>query len=302
MNNYDRRQLRYFIAVAEELHFGNAARRLHMSQPPLSQQIALLEDDLGVQLFVRTKRKVEITPAGEQFLKDARTILSDMVKAGARARAVAEGQTGILRIGLNYSAPINPLLSSVFRQFTKHYPNVGLELHENTSAKQLDGLYHRSLDVCFIWSTRDDASAHIDITPLGKDELRLVMSSEHGFARKKRIVPADLRNQIIHITRRQTRTAFYDALIAACRKEGFEPDIRTDVIQVPFIMNIVAASQALSFIPDFFERIRPQHIQFRDCLFIPAAARHMPLSLAYRTHEESQLIKNFISVARKAAA
>jgi DNA-binding transcriptional LysR family regulator len=227
MNNYDRRQLRYFIAVAEELHFGNAAKRLHMSQPPLSQQIAALEYDLGVKLFVRSKRKVEITPAGEQFLKDARRILADMTAASARARAAAEGQTGTLRIGLNYSAPINPMLSAIFRRFTKHYPNVGLELHENTSAKQLDGLYQRSLDCCFIWATRDDTSKELSVLPLGKDELKLAIAREHSLSKKRKITAADLKGQTIYLTLRQTRTAFYDALLAACRRSGFDPDVRT---------------------------------------------------------------------------
>ncbi len=298
MSNFDRRQLRYFVAVAEELHFGNAARRLHISQPPLSQQIAALEDDLGVRLFERTKRKVEITPAGQQFLQDARAILDNMAKAASRVRAVAEGQTGMLRIGLNYSSPISPRLSAIFRRFIKLYPQVGMELHENTSAKQLDGLYHRSLDLCFVWPTRDDASPDIALQPLGNDELQLVAAREHPLARKPRFTAKDLRDQVIFLTLRQTRTDFYDALLAACRKEGFEPEIRTDIIQLPFIMNVVAAGQGVTFIPEFFSRIRPVGTVFRPCHFLPAAARVMPLSLAWRAHDPSPLVKNFVTAAK----
>jgi len=302
MSHFDRRQLRYFIAVAEELHFGNAARRLHLSQPPLSQQIAALESDLGVQLLVRTKRKVEITPAGQQFLKDARAILNDMEKAATRARATAMGQTGILRIGLNYSAPINPMLSAIFRRFSKAYPDVGLELHENTSAKQLDGLFQRRLDICFIWPTRDDAAPDIALHPLGKDELQLVTAREQKLATKRQITANDLRDQTIFLTLRQTRMAFYDALLAACRAAGFGPDIRTDIIQLPFIMNIVAARQGIAFIPAFFSRIRPEGTVFRPCSFVPKETRLMPLSIACRAHDDSPLVHHFIKAAKTVAA
>jgi DNA-binding transcriptional LysR family regulator len=103
------------------------------------------------------------------------------------------------------------------------------------------------------------------------------------------------------MTLRQTRTDFYDALIAACRKYGFEPTIRTDVIQVPFIMNIVSATQSLSFIPEFFERIKPDGVIFRPCDFIPHAKLIRPLSLAYRRNDTSPLMHNFIAIAKETA-
>jgi DNA-binding transcriptional LysR family regulator len=300
MSNFDRRQLRYFVAVAEELHFGNAARRLHISQPPLSQQIAALEVDLGVRLFERTKRKVDITAAGQQFLHDARLLLSDMDKAAVRARRAAAGQTGLLRVGLNYSAPISPNLSAIFRRFVKRYPHVGLELHENTSAKQLDGLYRRALDICFIWPTRDDAAPDITLYPLGKDPLCLVTAQENPLARIRNLKASDLRGQILFLTQRQTRMDFYDSLMANCRRAGFAPDIRTDIIQLPFIMNIVAARQGIAFIPKFFDRIRPQGTVFRPCGFLPQLARVMPLSLACRSHDSSPLVQNFLTAVKEA--
>ena len=239
-----------------------------------------------------------MTAAGQQFLKDARAILSAMEKAAATVRAVAFGQTGTLRIGLNYSAPINPLLSKIFRRFSKLYPHVGFNWHENTSGKQLDGLYHNTLDVCFIWPTRDDASPDISICLLGKDELQLVMAQEHPLAKKQRLAIKDLRDQTIFLTRRQTRMKFFDALTASCHAAGFEPNIRTDLIQLPFIMNVAAAQQGIAFIPDFFHRIRPEGTVFRLCNFLPIAMRQMPLSLATRIHDPSPLVRNFIEAAQ----
>ena len=297
MSNFDRRQLRYFVAVAEELHFGNAARRLHISQPPLSQQIAALEADLGARLFARTKRKVEITPAGQQFLIDARAILSDMAKAATRARAAAEGKTGLLRIGLNYTAPLNPVLSTIVHRFGRLYHEVQLELHENTSAKQLDGLYNRTLDLCFVWPTRDDFAPEISLRPVTRDLLRLAMNRDHPLSRKAALSAGDLKGFPIYLSLRQARAAFGDTLLDACRRAGFEPDIRTDVNQLPFILSIATAGQGLAFLPAFLARIKSRGILFRDCRFLPQSARAMPLTIAHRARDPSPLVNNFIAVA-----
>ena len=295
MNNFDRRQLRYFVAVAEELHFGNAARRLHISQPPLSQQIAALEADIGVKLFARTKRKVEITPAGQQFLTDARKILADIAKAATRAQAAAEGKTGLLRVGLNYTAPLSPALSAIVHRFGRLYPEVQLELHENTSAKQLDGLYRRTLDLCFIWPTRDDSSPEISIRPITRDPLRIAMNRNHPLARKSALTASDLKGFPIYLTLRRTRTEFYEALLKACRHAGFEPDVRTDIIQLPLILNVATAGHGVAFLPEFLARIRPQGILFRPCRFLPQSVCTMPLAVAYRTYDTSPLVRNFIA-------
>jgi DNA-binding transcriptional LysR family regulator len=154
------------------------------------------------------------------------------------------------------------------------------------------------LDFCFIWATRDDASEDISVLPLGKDELRIMMTKDHRLARKQNIRASDLRNEVIYLTLRQTRTNFYDGLSTACHAEGFAPDIRTDVIQVPFIMNIVSATQAISFIPDFFSRIRPYGTLFKTCHFLPKAQRIMPLALAFRSRDLSPLVKNFVTTCR----
>jgi DNA-binding transcriptional LysR family regulator len=127
------------------------------------------------------------------------------------------------------------------------------------------------------------------------------VAKEHPLARKARLTAADLREQAIFLTLRQTRTDFYDALMKACRKAGFQPTIRTDLIQLPFIMNVAAAQQGVAFIPQFFHRIRPEGSVFRACTFLPEAARLMPLSLATRKNDASPLVRNFIEAARKTA-
>lgn len=299
MSNFERRHLRYFIAVAEELHFGRAARRLHISQPPLSQQIAMLENDLGVRLFERSKRKVELTSAGIQFLKDARAILADMTKSACRARLAAEGQTGILRIGLNYSAPINPVVSLLFHAFARQYPHVNLELNELNSAKQLQGLYRNTLDLCFIWATRDDASPDITLLPVSEDELYLIAPQKNLLAHKQRIDVGDLKQQMIFLNLRQIRMNFYDALLHQCHAQKFEPEIRSDIPQLLFIMSMVAAGQGIAFVPKYFNQVQPKKTIMRRCHFIPKEARSMPFRLAFRSKDPSPLVQNFATIARK---
>jgi len=298
MSNFDRRHLRYFIAVAEDLHFGRAAQRLHISQPPLSQQIAALEADLSAQLFVRTKRKVVLTAAGHQFLKDARAILADMQQAADRARAVAEGKTGVLNVGLNYTAPLNPILAALFRRFARLYPGIRLELHENTSEKQIDRLQRQTLDICFIWLTRGEESSEIAIEPVNSDMLNLVFGREHVLAERGKISVKDLQDIPIFLTQRQTRMDFYDALLTACQKSGFEPDIRTNIIQFPFILNIVAAGAGIALAPQFLSRLRIESVHFQPCRFLPQKSCMMPFSLAYRAKDPSPAVRNFVTMLK----
>ncbi len=296
MNSLDHRLLRYFVAVAEELHFGRAAERLRMAQPPLSQRIAELEKTLGFQLFERTKRKVALTPAGQQLLTDARAILADMAQATVRARAAADGQTGVLRIGLNYSAPFHPVPSEIFRRFIRRYPNVRLELQQDTGARQLDALARDALDICFLWPTHDDTPLDIEFAPLDNDEIQLVVPQTHALARKPRLVAEDLKGELVFLMPWQTRTDFHDILLAACNAKGFAIATRTDIIQMPFVMNIVAAGQGVTFVPEFLGRIRPAGTVFRPVSFLPQKARLMPLCLAYRKNGPSTLVRNFTAL------
>ena len=140
------RQLRYFVAVAEELHFRRAAERLHMSQPPLSHQIRLLEEELGCELLARTRRRVEMTPAGAAFLRDARAVLADLDRAAHNARRIHEGQTGTLRVSFAGSALLS-LVPRVVQRLSVTHPAIDIELHERSTSDQiraLGGGGHRS--------------------------------------------------------------------------------------------------------------------------------------------------------------
>ena len=145
--NVELRHLRYFIAVAEELHFGRAAQRLNISQPPLSQQILQLEHEIGAQLFTRTNRSVQLTPAGQLFLQDARAILLQVEQAAGRAARVHSGQEGELRIGFTSSAPFTGLVSDALYQFRQRWPEVHIQMQENNTRQQLAPLHEGRLDL-----------------------------------------------------------------------------------------------------------------------------------------------------------
>lgn len=145
--NIELRHLRYFVAVAEELHFGRAAQRLNISQPPLSQQIQQLEQEIGAQLFTRTNRSVQITAAGQLFLQDARAILLQVEQAASRAARVHSGQEGELRIGFTSSAPFTGLVSDALYQFRQRWPEVHISMQENNTRQQLAPLHEGRLDL-----------------------------------------------------------------------------------------------------------------------------------------------------------
>ena len=278
MTNLDLRQLRYFVAVAEELHFGRAALRLHISQPPLSQQIQALEVTLGVRLFNRTKHKVELTTAGAQLLKDARALLGEAQKTAVRVKAAEQGQIGTLNIGLNYTSPLSPSLSSALHHFSKQYPNVGLEFHENTSAKQLTGLQNHSLDLCFIWPTLDDLAAPIKLHTLSNDTLQIVLRSDHPLARKKHIAATDLRDYPIFSNSPPNPHRFLFCTGNGLQKSRLPTGCQNRHHSNAFYPQLYCHGFGVTFLPEFLTRIRPKGVLFRSCSFLPQQACRMPLA------------------------
>jgi DNA-binding transcriptional LysR family regulator len=167
-----------------------------------------------------------------------------------------------------------------------------------TVVNLLSDLSKHLLDICFVWPTRDDQpSPHITFQPLDKDELQLVAAEDHILMRKARLELVDLKRHTLFLMPWQTRTVFYAALVDACREVGFESEPRTDIIQMPFVMSVIATGQGITFIPSFLNRVRPTGIKFRPFNFLPRASRAMPLCIAYGSHAPSLLVQNFVKVA-----
>ena len=292
------RHLRYFIAVAEELHFTRAAERLHIGQPPLSQAIQALEADIGAQLFARTKRSVRLTDAGKLFLADARRILALSEQAGETARRAERGEAGELRIGFTFSTPLTPLFAAVINRYRRAYPQVTLALHEMATLRQLDSLAQRTLDLGFIRPPDRGHAEDLKLTPMRRDPLVAVLSSASPLARKKTIDMRDLKAMPFVMYPPGAGTGIYPQIFRLCREAGFVPNVAHEAGEASTIIGLVAAGCGVSLLPKSFDRIRMDGVCYRP---IADEGATTTLLLAQRGDEASALVEAFVALAMEAA-
>jgi DNA-binding transcriptional LysR family regulator len=213
------RHLRYFVAVGEEQHFGRAAERLHVAQPPLSRQIQDLEREMGFRLFDRLPRGVRLSAAGKVFLSDARRILEDVNEARRRAERIALGKAGTLRIGIATALSWHGMVVDSFREFRRREPDVELVVHHLLSVHQVDAVLSDRLDVGFAATI---APWHKDVAhrQFAQERLLLAVPNGHLLTKLKRIRLRDLRNMPFVGFQRWANPAFYDELMQACARGG----------------------------------------------------------------------------------
>lgn len=248
----DLRQLRYFIAVATELSFTKAAARLHVSQPPLSQQIASLEDALGARLFERSSRHVRLTEAGKALLHHAQAVMARLDDARLQVKRIAQGLEGRVRIGLTGSHFLGPFPDFIM-QFRSLRPGVEVLLNEMTPAAQLAALRDGQLDLSFERGPLDDPELACDL--LWKDSAVVVLPPGHALARRKQLRLKDLRQEDFVFLRRDS-SKFVDRLHEACVADGYVPRIVQQVVEVPAVLNLVAAGLGVSVVPGSLARLR----------------------------------------------
>ncbi len=240
------RHLRYFVAIAEELHFGRAARRLHIAQSPLSQQIRQLEKELGVELFARTTRKVELTAAGGAFLRHARRALSEASMGAEAAQRAARGELGVLRVGFVDSAAYK-LLPRLLPAFHVDHPDVGVELRELTTLEQLDRL-GTEIDVGIV---RDaDASDEVRLTPLITERLIVAVPLRHPLADRAEISLSELSGDHFIVFPRARVPESVDRFVELCRSCGFSPKIGQLALQHATVLGLVETGYGVALLPD----------------------------------------------------
>lgn len=291
------RHLRYFIAVAEELHFTRAAERLHIGQPPLSQAIQALEADIGAQLFARTKRSVRLTDAGKLFLTDARRILALSEQAGETARRAERGEAGELRIGFTFSTPLTPFFAAVINRYRRAYPHVSLTLHELATLRQLEGLTQRTLDLGFIRPPERGRADELKLTAMRQDPLVAVLPTANPLSRKKTIEMRDLEGMPFVMYPPAAGTGIYPQIFRLCRDAGFVPNVALEAGEASTIIGLVAAGCGVSLLPKAFERIRMDGVCYRP---IADEAATTTLLLAQRKDEVSPLVEAFVALAMEA--
>lgn len=291
------RHLRYFVAVAEELHFGRAAERLSIAQPPLSQQIQQLEKELGFALFLRTQRRVELTPAGHLFLEESRAILSGLEHAVAAGRRVARGEVGWLGIGFVGTATYAflPRVLSIFRE---RYPQVELVLRELVSARQAQALRDRRIHVGL--ARPAIAEEGIVCEPVVREPLVVALPEGHPLAaRQDEPLPLSaLAHEPFVLFPRHPKPSYADAVIAVCEQAGFRPQIVQETVEIHTAISLVAAGLGITLVPASVRSAHRDGIVYRE-FTVPAPMTE--LCLAHRTEETSPIVASFLAVVREVA-
>ena len=292
------RHLRYFVAVAEELSFTRAAERLHIGQPPLSQQIQALEAEIGAKLLERNKRRVLLTEAGRLFLADARRMLALAEQAKETAHRAHMGEAGELRVGFTFSTPFTPLFAKVVRRYRQAYPRVLLSFQEMTTLHQLAKIEARELDVGFVRPASMQLPHKVALTKLRSDPLRLVLPTDSPLARQKSIAVKDLAGQAFVVFPKDAGTGIYHQIFELCRAAGFTPHIAMEAGEPSTIIGLVAAGCGISVLPGSFEGIHMEGVVYRP-LADPDATTSM--LLARHTEGGGPLAEAFVALAQAAA-
>jgi DNA-binding transcriptional LysR family regulator len=259
------RHLRYFVGVAEDLHFGRAAARLGISQPPLSQQIIALEGELGVQLFDRTSRAVALTNAGTLFLHEARATLAQAERAILVARRAARGELGELTIGFNASAPFVPPVARAIHDFRNAYPEVHMTLSELSESGLRDALAARTIELGFLRSLREpELPAGVTARLLMREGLVVVMRPDHPLAARDKIVATDLAAQAMVVYQRGLIGGFTEELLRLLRAEDVEPIIAQEVREVSTLFGLVAAGIGLTIVAQSLRALQSAGLVYRN--------------------------------------
>lgn len=288
------RQLRYFVAVAEELHFGRAAHRLHISQPPLSQQIRQLEEALGVTLFERTQRSVKLTYAGGVFLVQVRSALNKLEDAVDLVRNADKGEAGFLRCGYT-AASAYAVIPAVIHAFKQRYPLIEVALRELLSGDQFKDIHEGRLDVGLV---RPFGSLPGLVTEkLVEESLMVAIPSEHPLAQQRIIEIQDLQEQPFIGFSKLGSQYFHDMIEALLSEEKVVPIHVQRATQPHAVVALVSAGLGLAIVPDASVRVHMDRVVYR-----PLHANKLPrpeLHLCWRREGLTPLIRNFVASARE---
>ncbi|AKN15630.1 LysR family transcriptional regulator [Mycobacterium haemophilum DSM 44634] len=293
MHDPELRLLRYFVTVADERHFGRAAERLHIAQPPLSQQIQKLERQLGVNLIDRSRRPIELTDAGNALLDEARLALMHGERAFAAARRAAAGQLGHLHIGA-LQAAVDGVLSYIMRAHRREYPDVKLQVTELSAPEQAARLAEHRLDVGFLRGPVNEAS--LTVQTLVEDPLMAVVCDDHPLAEQERIAASLLGDQPIVLWARRAAPASYADIVELFRRHDIEPPIVDESPHIQTVLALVASGAGISLLPTSFINLSRKGVRFVP---LHGPIPHSPIALAWRTSSQSPAVRCFLDVATR---
>lgn len=287
------RHLHYFIAVAEELHFSRAAERLRISQPPLSQQIRSLEDELGVKLFERTKRQVHLTEAGKAFLERSYLVLAQLEQAVEVTQQIGRGEVGRLAISFVGSATytVLPDILSVFRE---QFPAVELRLHELTTQEQIQALHHKQVDVGIVRSAIIEPGLSVEC--ILQESLVLALPETHPFSAQTKVSLSTLADELFILFPARMGPVFYEQIINMCQQAGFRPKVAQEAVQMQTIIGLVAAGLGIAIVPASLQNFHRGGVIYRP---IKEEIPNTGLYLTWRQHDSSPVVRAFLGLAGK---
>ncbi|OOG41526.1 LysR substrate-binding domain-containing protein [Rhodanobacter sp. C05] len=297
---FDFRQLRYFVAVAEELSFTRAALRLHLSQPPLSQQIQALEQDLGVRLLERNKRNVALTEPGRIFLEQARQILAKADEARGHVVAAAAGHSGQLRLAYTVSVSFHPALPQALLRYGQIAPNVRLHLSEMYTEPQFAALLAGQIDVGFV---RDEPihpqdARSLRLSVIDREPLLLALPSGHALSGRGSLRLAEVAADSFVSQPRELAATLYDRLVKLATKAGFQPSITQHAQQINGLLALVAAGLGLALVPASMRAVRLAGVSY---VKLEDADAYLLLAVASRNDDHSPVLQQFLSTVAESA-
>ncbi|TQV70752.1 LysR family transcriptional regulator [Exilibacterium tricleocarpae] len=290
----DLRQLRHFIAVAEELHFHRAAKRLNMSQPPLTATVRRLEDEIGAELLERGNRIIRLTPAGKALLVHARLTVEQADLAVAAARDAAAGRVGTLRVSYVGSAMYGRLATTV-RAFRRSFPNVRLELKEATTAAQVMALREGTSDVAVLVPPLPDA-AGLNMIPFDEDCFAIALPAAHKLAGKADVTLSDVADEPFVMWPAAEGRGFHTQVVQLCAAEGFVPQVVQEAHQIHGVLALVAIEIGVSVVPASMTGFRAGEIVYRP---LTIEGSSFTLFLCHRDEAPGTVGQNFLEIASR---
>lgn len=290
------RQLRYFLAVAQELNFTRAAEKVGIAQPPLSQQILALEQELGTQLFTREKRRVQLTAAGEVLVDHAHRVINAAAAAEAAVKLVERGAGASITVGAVYSA-IYSFLPNLLRYFNSLAPNVEINLREMTIAQQIDALNEGLIEVGLLRGPIHQRNLRTEI--LYRERLVVALPSTRGADIGERMSIVDIAKEPLIAVGRGSSRGYSDRVLDVFDARELEPRIVHEVSDMHTAVCLVAAGMGVSIVPAIMQTMQTKGVIYRP---IAEETGGITFALALRRETESSLIDMFVKAARKSAA
>ncbi|MFP5392080.1 MAG: LysR family transcriptional regulator [Gammaproteobacteria bacterium] len=297
----DLKQLKYFLAVAEEKSFSRAAERLHISQPPLSQQIMKLESELGVRLFARTTRTFELTAAGKALMGEAADLLARMRQTIDTIRQIDRGEVGRLRVGIVGSAMWGPI-PTMLEQFQTQYPRVTWTLHELGPNAQLEALRARQIDVGF-WREPRMPEEELKNSSLRQDlcfreNVVVAVNEQHPLAKEPHVELTDIANEPM-LTLSLDKSSFPRYLIQCCVEAGFEPTVFQEANEPQTLLAMVGAGLGVTLMPETTSRVAWPGVVFLPIRTRPPSAN---LYITYTSQDDAPVVRAFLNILNLGAA